>query len=64
MVELLKLIHCVDSMFDLNIYSYTVSIYFSSFENNSVFIGDFPTECWLIVTDRSRTLVRDSESLY
>ncbi len=25
MVELLKLIHCVDSMFDLNIYSYTVS---------------------------------------
>ncbi len=30
MVELLKLIHCVNSMFDLNIYSYTVSIYFSA----------------------------------
>ncbi len=51
MVESLKLIHCVNSMFDLNIYSYTVSIYFS------VFIGDCPTECWLIVTDRSRSRV-------
>ncbi len=43
MVELLKLIHCVDSMFDLNIYSYTVSIYFSALLKITVFLlGIFP----------------------
>ncbi len=38
MVELLKLIHCVNSMFDLNIYSYTVSIYFSALLKIVVFL--------------------------
>ncbi len=38
MVELLKLIHCVNSMFDLNRYSYTVSIYFSALLKIAVFL--------------------------
>ncbi len=42
MVELLKLIHCVDSMFDVNIYSYTVSIYFSALLKIAVFYWGLP----------------------
>ncbi len=38
MVELLKLIYCVNSKFDFNRYSYTESIYFSALLKIAVFL--------------------------